>query len=914
MAQCPYCFKPLPKNGICSCNYDQSEFYTDQNVLRPGTVVGRDDQSAGYLIGAVLGQGGFGITYHGYDPDENREVAIKEFFPRNMVYREKIPGNTGQNANSTRVISIDPNDKSYKRSLKMFYREARILAEMRYIPHIPRIYDRFEENGTAYIVMEYVEGKSLKQLLRENGPYPEEKLVRLLDPVLESLQDIHELGIIHLDIAPDNIAVDGKGNPVLLDFGASRIEVVQTDGNGQVVSSSVLNVQKKGFTPLEQLIGESEPRSDIYAMGATYYTMLTGKVPQESAGRGNRDLVKPLTDFGITAGISDAVMKAMAIRSDDRWNSVEEFRRALDAVYPDQRKKTYEKAKVLMNAGRYEEAQELFLEIAGYRDADDLAQVCESNKTARCPYCFRLLPENGICDCDYDQSRFYGDRSVLRPGTVVGARYQIGGVLGRGGFGITYHALDLETKREAAIKEFFPKDMVARGNTGGRYYSKQVIPTDPENDSYRRSLKMFRREARALQKMSGIPNIPGIYGRFDENGTAYIVMEYVEGKSLMQLLREKGSWKEEELIRLLDPMLVSLQKVHELGIVHRDIAPDNIAVDGEGNPVLLDFGASRIESLQTDETGQVVGSSTLTVQKTGFTPLEQLNGESEPRSDIYALGATYYMLLTGQRPQESLARVYRDDLKPLTDFGIIPGVSDVVMKAMAMRVDDRWNSVEAFRRALNDACHDPRKEKYNEAKKLMDAGSCEDALELFRQAAGYKDADDLSEICRQKLEERERKYKEACLLYEQGTLESLKAAIKLFSEIMGWKDVDQLLVSSSKKILELREAEETYQQAVKLMAAGDWSEAKRLFETIPDHKDTKTRISECNKKISETIGETIDVRKKIDELMSLGTAEGYWAALDLLEKNTYVKDAEILKQICEKKIGTEQKSAVPILF
>ncbi|MBR6088344.1 MAG: hypothetical protein IKP86_00325, partial [Anaerolineaceae bacterium] len=161
---------------------------------------------------------------------------------------------------------------------------------------------------------------------------------------------------------------------------------------------------------------------------------------------------------------------------------------------------------------------------------------------------------------------------------------------------------------------------------------------------------------------------------------------------------------EAELIRLLDPMLVSLQKIHDLGIVHRDILPDNIIIDEQGTPILL-----------FDENSLNAGTNhDMVFYRPSFHPLEQLMGKSEPRSDIYALGSTYYMLLTGKEPQKSVERISGDEVKPLKDLGFTPEVSNAVMKAMELRAKDRWNSVEEFRRALNAAPEQPSEDEKKE--------------------------------------------------------------------------------------------------------------------------------------------------------------------------------------------------------
>lgn len=334
----------------------------------------------------------------------------------------------------------------------------------------------------------------------------------------------------------------------------------------------------------------------------------------------------------------------------------------------------------------------------------------------RCPYCFKPLSKNGICDCHYDDNP---DPQVLKPGSIVGACYQIGGVMGQGGFGITYHGFDLDLEKDVAIKEFFPSGMVTRAKciNDRRNYSEisqsKVITLDSNSEIYAKSLDMFYKEAKALAKLSKISNIVHVHRIFQENNTAYIVMDFVRGKSLLQLLSEKGKFSESELLPLLDPILTALENVHKEGILHRDIAPDNIIIDEDGQPILLDFGASKTDYTQgaADKSGP---KSSLLVMKKGYTPIEQIHGSATIASDIYALGATYYHLLSGKVPPHSYDRITKDKIVPLTQFGVSENTNDVLMKALAMNAKDRWQSTAAFQTALNKK----GKEKVSKKKKI----------------------------------------------------------------------------------------------------------------------------------------------------------------------------------------------------
>ena len=277
-----------------------------------------------YQIGAVLGRGGFGITYRAFDLSIQRIVAIKEFYPKELVFRSSLYGKTDDDSSNSNEVLIltESNQYIYQKNLDHFYREAVALAKLDKQPNVVHVHNIFRENGTAYIVMEFVEGQSLRSILGERGAIPEDELLKMLDPMLNALEKVHEAGILHRDIAPDNIMIN-NGEPTLVDFGAARI-----DDNGQ----SSFKIGKAGYSSPEQMAGgKLDQRSDIYSLGATYYKALTGKSPQDSSQRMLNDQVLPLNKLvpDISERVSRAVMKAMALKPDDRFSSVSEFQKAL---------------------------------------------------------------------------------------------------------------------------------------------------------------------------------------------------------------------------------------------------------------------------------------------------------------------------------------------------------------------------------------------------------------------------------------------------------------------------------------------------------------------------------------------------------------------------------------------------------
>ena len=334
-----------------------------------------------YLVGPVLGEGGFGITYAGYDLNMETRIAIKEYFPVELVTRdttrrtsggggeasgssvsgnaapsESASGGSGAFASgvsssgggSDRVISLSgEKSKTYQQGLKKYVDEARNVSQFADIPGIVSVKDFFYENNTAYIVMEYIEGISLKEYLKQKGgKISEEEALAILRPVLEALEKVHAAGIVHRDISPDNImltfveegeagagqsgvsAVYGNISAVkLIDFGAARM----TSKNDQ---KSLTIILKHGYAPEEQYRshGEQGPWTDVYALCAVLYRMLTGKVPEPAMDRLFSDGLKRPEEVGakVSPAVSEAIMRGLAVKKEDRIRSVREL---MDALY-----------------------------------------------------------------------------------------------------------------------------------------------------------------------------------------------------------------------------------------------------------------------------------------------------------------------------------------------------------------------------------------------------------------------------------------------------------------------------------------------------------------------------------------------------------------------------------------------------
>lgn len=282
---------------------------------------------------------------------------------------------------------------------------------------------------------------------------------------------------------------------------------------------------------------------------------------------------------------------------------------------------------------------------------------------------------------------------ALPEGTVLAGQYIIEKVLGQGGFGITYEAMDYKTSDKVAVKEFFPDAMATRtGRT-------TVMPFSGERgESYDYGKTCFLQEAETLAKFIGNENIVRIHSYFEENGTAYFVMDFIEGTSFDEYLKQRGGKIPfEEAVKILIPIMDALGAVHSRGIVHRDVTPDNIYITKEGIVKLLDFGAARYSLGDKSRSLDVV-------LKHGFAPKEQYTrrGRQGPYTDIYALGATFYFALTGKRPPDSVERLDEDELIPPSALGvrISPEAEDAILTALNVQPGDRFQSMTAFKNAM----------------------------------------------------------------------------------------------------------------------------------------------------------------------------------------------------------------------
>ncbi len=318
--RCPVCGK-LTDQPVCPvCGWAEGQANAPHQ-LQPGTVL-----RGQYVIGRALGQGGYGITYLGWDRELERTVAIKEFFPSSMVTRDTDQGTGVQ-------FFTAYSQEQYTAGRERFLREARALAKFSSVPEIVGIHSCFEENHTAYMVMEYVKGSNLVLYTRNaGGRLSAEETLRILKPIMAALDRVHQAGIIHRDISPDNIILEPMGGAKLIDFGAAR--AVENPDAGADMTRSTEAIVKQGFAPPEQYRsrGGIGPWSDEYALCATVYFCLTGQVPPDAI---SRSIGEAQPDWAGIPGLTDreraALEKGMSVAAKDRYPSVGELSRELFA-------------------------------------------------------------------------------------------------------------------------------------------------------------------------------------------------------------------------------------------------------------------------------------------------------------------------------------------------------------------------------------------------------------------------------------------------------------------------------------------------------------------------------------------------------------------------------------------------------
>ena len=332
---CIHCMKEKHSaDEICPfCGSDPKSADIPPYHLQPFSIL-----AGKYLLGMAIGEGGFGITYIGMDLNLEMRVAIKEYYPNGCAVRNCSESNTVLSySNSTQEV--------FEKGREKFINEARLLAKCSNLSEIVSVKDFFRENHTAYIVMEYIEGITLKAYLKQNGDHiPAQKTLQMMKPVICSLSKVHDMNLIHRDISPDNIMICNNGAVKILDFGGARDYIFSNE-------KSLSIMLKPGYAPEEQYRthGNQGPWTDVYALCATMYRCITGSVPPESLERAYQESLPPIRSISpdCPPAAASAIEKGMSIYPENRFQSMQELYSALyessqsfsDAPEPQKRSK-----------------------------------------------------------------------------------------------------------------------------------------------------------------------------------------------------------------------------------------------------------------------------------------------------------------------------------------------------------------------------------------------------------------------------------------------------------------------------------------------------------------------------------------------------------------------------------------------
>lgn len=309
---CYGCMANIQDHKICPfCGYDNTNTKHNNLYIKPSTIIN------GYMFGRVLGHGGFGITYIAKNINNNQIVAIKEYFPQGQIAR----------ATNMTVSVYTGREENYSQGMIRFKYEAELLKKFDKFPGIVDAIDYFEANNTAYFVMEYVEGITLKEYVSQKGGLTTfDNVKAILMPIMDALEEMHRHGIIHRDISPDNIYITKNKRIKLLDFGAARYA---NNENNQSLSIII----KHGYAPKEQYYtkGNQGPWTDVYALAATAYYAITGETPQSSLERMQEDTLVYPSRIGADISLEEekVLMVAMSIKEKDRYQNMRSFQKAL---------------------------------------------------------------------------------------------------------------------------------------------------------------------------------------------------------------------------------------------------------------------------------------------------------------------------------------------------------------------------------------------------------------------------------------------------------------------------------------------------------------------------------------------------------------------------------------------------------
>ncbi len=649
MKRCLYCFEEYPDVfDICpKCGNSVGCLSAEKGCLKPGTLLHQR-----YLVGFAAGSGGFGIIYRSFDLTLGRTVAVKEFYSSRLSVR------------SEDGCTLSPSDcrceEEYNYRKKEFLREARFVSDFEGSCCIPSVLDFFEENGTAYIVMEYLHGKNLSEYIKDGGCSLEFSLYCAI-AVCNAAHALHMNGKTHRDIAPDNILIcaDGEKTGVrLIDFGAARNSGMKLENRDVIL--------KSGFTPPEQYkAGKASPSSDVYSIGAVLYVLLTGESPAAADDRqnGTKELRAPAEKRqDIPRGLNAVVLKAMDMNP----------------------------------LKRYKDAGRLLCELQKIAKSLKISYIEEKiqiapKKTGR----KKALQEEEIRDATEIRGFSAPAPERLLPGTVIGSRYVIGMGYKRMGMCAVYNANDSVLNDKVYVTEFFPKKLCRRDNDG-------ISVISAVNDgSYRDGLALFCSGAEKLLHLDQGPGAEKFDDFFRENGSAYLVSKDMGFFPLSEMPEKK--LRDAKLKKMLSDIVVSLEILDKNGLSHGNVSPYSVYTDGEKAYL-------RFNSALCFPGSSLDGYSAGNRQRYWSAPeLSSGTRRVTAEHDRYSLGALAYYLVCGETPVDGAERVTmrlslgREIMRtPLeSGAGISKRMNERIMNSMSLNPSERTGLYEILKENEN---------------------------------------------------------------------------------------------------------------------------------------------------------------------------------------------------------------------
>ena len=627
-----------------------------------------------YVIEEMLEQDLMGFTYLAQNHDVSHNnvgkrglVMIKELFLKGFQSRINDPYTVGTSDYGIKEVEF------YKRQ---FIRQAQELRRLNH-PYWLSITDVFEENETLYYVTDYVQAETIREYVRHDV-LTEQQVLSAFHDIASVFHEMFSLNLLHTDISPDNILIANDGHAYVKGFGFPNIYPCSEEDADCLIGDEPGRSYR--YSPPECENGKAPTVvSEIFSLGATLYYMLTKELPPDIDDLLYEGFPYQKFNSKISKHTLDCIAKAMAPRRVDRYQSIDEMITAMGFSVSE-----------IASIGQQQETT--------YTDSTIPVSEEKTNKDEWTT----ILDEQG-------------QQSMLPCGTVLEGRnyrYEVVKMLGQGSFGITYLAKvkmvgtlgALDTNLFVCVKEFFMSEI--NGRQG------MTVTCSSQTGLYSYYRQKFIHEAEHLGSLEH-PNIIKVLERFEANNTAYFVMEFIDGGSLNDYIKQFGRLDISEAVRLIRQIGSALSFMHSRRMLHLDLKPGNIMMRKTGEPVLIDFGLSKQYNAQGQpETTTSVGGGT-----PGYAPLEQINyrdGKDFPVTmDVYAFAATFYKMLTGMPPKNASDILNEGfDRQPLVSYGISDDVISLIETGLSPMKRNRPQSVDDFLNRINPHYSEHRKEPH----------------------------------------------------------------------------------------------------------------------------------------------------------------------------------------------------------